>query len=215
MKNQIVASIAALPFVLGTVFAGAGADQAVAGSFAFSNGADHWFSEVAPGAGDTFEINFNPFSSNFVSEATGPFASIPSPVSTVVPSSGMFEFVEFESPDVFIYELTKELTFDFSPNPDSNITVSWGAGTLFMGMFNTPDSVQFMLKEDQGMMATVSDIGTEYRVVAETLQFSDTDAPGGGTYNGQIDVATPEPTVLFGLGVVTAGLVTSRRKKIS
>ncbi|MDY7005880.1 MAG: PEP-CTERM sorting domain-containing protein [Cyanobacteriota bacterium] len=216
MKNLLKYAIAlsAATVFGGAVVASPAQAGTFAGSLAFSDGADDWFSEVTPGAGDTFDIEFNPFSLNFVTTATGPFSSVPTPVSSVVPSVGTFEFVEFETPDIFIYELTDQLTFDFT----NGISVTWGAGTEFMGMFNTPNSLEFMLLEDQGLLATVDGIGSEFKVIAETLQFSDTSAPGGGTYNSQVDVGIhdiPEPATLFGLGVVTAGLVTSRRKKNS
>ncbi|NER03959.1 MAG: PEP-CTERM sorting domain-containing protein [Okeania sp. SIO3C4] len=214
MKNLLkyAFALSAATVFGGAVFASSAKATTFAGSLAFSNGADDWFSEVTPGEGDTFDIRFNPFDLNFVTTATGPFAPplFDIPVEDITTSVGEFEFVKFNDSE-FIYELTNNLVFAY----DNGVSITWKAGTQFMGMFNTPDSVEFMLAENQGILAMVDGIGTKYRVVAETLQFSDTDAPGGGTYNSQIDVATPEPTVLFGLGVVTAGLVTSRRKKNS
>ncbi len=55
MKNQIIASIAAIPFALGTLFAGTGTAEAAAliGEFQFSSGFD-----VAELTKD--ELNFNP-----------------------------------------------------------------------------------------------------------------------------------------------------------
>ncbi|NEO57351.1 MAG: PEP-CTERM sorting domain-containing protein [Okeania sp. SIO3B5] len=203
-----------------TVFGGAVvASPAQAGKFvgslAFSNGADDWFSEVTPGAGDTFDIEFNPLGINFVTTQNGfftpPFDGYP--VQGVAPSVGEFEYVS-SSGSEFIYALTNDLVFAY----DNGASVTWEAGTEFMGVFNGLDTIEFQLAKGQGILVMVDGIGeTDFSVIAETLQFSDTDAPGGGTYNAQVDLATPipEPTVLFGLGVVTAGLVTSRRQKNS
>ncbi|NES72890.1 MAG: PEP-CTERM sorting domain-containing protein [Okeania sp. SIO2D1] len=217
MKNlfKYAFALSAATIFGGAVLASPAKADTFAGSLAFSNGADDWFSEVMPGMGDTFDVEFNPFDLNFVTTATGPFAPplFDIPVENIPSSVGEFAFVS-QSGSEFTYELTNTLEFAYA----NGVTISWGPGTEFMGMFNGPDSVEFMLAEDQGILAMVDGIGSEYKVIAETLQFSDTEAPGGGTYNSQIDVAihdVPEPTVLFGLGVVTAGLVTSRRKKSS
>lgn len=215
MKNQIFASIAAVPFAVGALFAGTGAAEAVAGSLAFSNGADDWFSEVTPGVGDTFDIEFNPFNLNFVTTQNGFFKPEfnGDPVQGVAASVAEFEYVS-SSGSEFTYALTNDLVFAY----DNGVSVTWGAGAKFMGMFNGPDSIEFMLAEGQGILAMVDGIGeTDFSVIAETLQFSDTAAIGGGTYNGQVDldVRVPEPTALFGLGVVATGLVASRRKKSS
>ncbi|MEM1169278.1 MAG: PEP-CTERM sorting domain-containing protein [Cyanobacteria bacterium P01_H01_bin.35] len=217
MKNQIVASIAALPFALGAMFAGAGAANAAnfAGSLAFSDGADDWFSEVVPGAGDTFDIVFNPFDLNFVTTQNGyftpPFDG--SPVQGVAASVAEFAYVS-SSGSEFTYALTNDLVFDF----DNGASVTWGSGTKFIGMHNGDNSIEFQLAAGQGYKAKVDGIGeTDFSVIAETFQFSDTQALGGGTYNAQVDlgVDVPEPTALFGLGVVATGLVASRRKKSS
>ncbi|NES64400.1 MAG: PEP-CTERM sorting domain-containing protein [Okeania sp. SIO2D1] len=198
----------------GSVFAPAQA-ATVVGSLAFSDGTDDWFSEVDPGAGDTFDIEFNPFDLNFVTTQNGfftpPFDG--SPVQGVAASVAEFEYVSSSGIE-FTYALTNDLVFEY----DNGASVTWGAGTEFMGMFNGPDSVEFMLAEDQGLLAMVDGIGdTGFKVIAETLQFSDTVALGGGTYNSQVDIGVhiPEPATLFGLGVVAAGLVTSRRQKNS
>ncbi|MDY7005878.1 MAG: PEP-CTERM sorting domain-containing protein [Cyanobacteriota bacterium] len=216
MKNLLkyAFALSAATVFGGAVVASPAQAATFAGSLAFSDGADNWFSEVDPGVGDTFDIQFNPLDLNFVTTATGPFAPplFDIPVEDITSSVGEFEFWTFDGSE-FIYKLTNDLEFAF----ENGVSVTWKAGTKFMGMFNGPDSVEFMLAEDQGILAMVEGIGTEFKVIAETLQFSDTVAPGGGTYNAQIDVAVhvPEPTALFGLGVVTAGLVTSRRKKNS
>ncbi|NEO53816.1 MAG: PEP-CTERM sorting domain-containing protein [Okeania sp. SIO3B5] len=216
MKNLLkyAFALSAATVFGGSVFAPAQA-ATVVGSLAFSDGTDDWFSQVDPGAGDTFYIEFNPFDLNFVTTQNGfftpPFDG--SPVQGVAASKAHFEYVS-SSGSEFTYALINDLVFDYS----NGASVTWGAGTEFMGMFNGPDSVEFMLSEDQPISAIVEGIGeTGFKVIAETLQFSDTEAGGGGTYNSQVDIGVhiPEPTTLFGLGVVTAGLVTSRRQKNS
>ncbi|NER08731.1 MAG: PEP-CTERM sorting domain-containing protein, partial [Okeania sp. SIO3C4] len=197
----------------GAVFAPAAKAGTVVGSLSFSGGVNDWFSEVTPGAGDTFDIQFNPVDLNFVSTQNGFF--LPefdgSPVQGVADSVGEFEFVSISGPE-FTYALTNDLVFAY----DNGVTISWAAGTEFMGMFNTPDSVQFMISEDQGILAAVDGLDEmDFEVIAKTFQFSDTDASSGGVYNAQVDIAVPEPATLFGLGVVAAGIVTSRRQKNS
>ncbi|MGD1804686.1 PEP-CTERM sorting domain-containing protein [Dapis sp. BLCC M126] len=213
MKNKIFASIAAIPFAVGTVFAGTGAANAVVGSLAFSDGTDDWYSEVKPGAGDTFNIEFNPFDLNFVTTQNGyftpPFDG--SPVQGIAASVAEFEYVS-SSGSEFTYALTNDLVFNFT----NGAIVSYLAGTEFVGFENGPDSIQFDLGLNE--YAVVENIGeTGFSVYANTLQFSDTSSLGGGTYNGSVDldVSVPEPTTLFGLGVVATGLVASRRKKSS
>lgn len=205
----------AIGLSVATVFGGAvvasPAQAIVVGSLAFSDGTDDWFSEVAPGAGDTFSIEFNPFSLNFVTTQDGyftpPFDG--SPVQGVAPYEANFEFVS-SSGSEFTYALTNDLVFAFN----NGASVTWKTGTEFMGMFNLNNAVEFMLAEEQPMPMVMGIGETDFFVISDTLQFSDTSASGGGTYNGQVDIATdiPEPTTLFGLGIVTAGLAVSRRK---
>lgn len=179
--------------------------QALTGSLAFSNGTDDWFSELAPGAGDTFDIEFNPFDLNFVTTQNGDFTPPfdGSPVQGVAASIGEFEFVS-QVASTFTYALTNDLVFAY----DNGATVTWGAGTLFEGFFNGPASAEFAL-HDSGIGAAVTGIGEDVTVIMETFQFSDTEAIGGGTYNSQINVTSvPEPASILGLvtiGAVAAG----------
>lgn len=182
-----------------------------AGTLAFSNGADNWFSEVNPGTGDTFDIEFNPLALNFVTTQDGVFASVfdGSPVQSVGSSTGNFEFVS-QVASTFTYALTNDLAFAY----DNGATVTWTAGSLFEGIFNAPDSVQFDFLDNPQPLVT--GLMEDVTVTSSTLQFSDTAALGGGTYNAQVVVTTdpvsvPEPGILAGLGLLALGGVRFRK----
>lgn len=198
-KHAIGLSLAAL---LGGVVATPA--QALTSSLGFSDGADDWFSEVTPGAGDTFDVEFNPFDLNFVSTSTGVFAPLLSPpVEAIESSIGSFEFVSEDGMGGFTYALISDLVFDWN----SGVTVTWAAGTEFLGTFNNPDSIQFDLAHN--FLASVTGVG-DVTTIGTTFQFSDTAAIAGGTYNGLVDVTTavPEPASMLGLvaiGAVAAG----------
>ena len=159
------------------------------GELAFSDGTDDWFSEVTPGAGDTFNVEFNPFDLNFVTTQNGLF-SPPfdgSPVQGVAASVGEFEFVESTGAS-FKYALTSDLVFDY----DNGATVTWMAGSLFEGLFLDPGTVEFDAI-DSDTTVTVTGLGTDVSVVDSTLQFSDISALGGGTYNAEVNVSSVVP----------------------
>ncbi|MEM1173003.1 MAG: PEP-CTERM sorting domain-containing protein [Cyanobacteria bacterium P01_H01_bin.35] len=223
MKNKIFASIAAIPFAVGTVLAGATNAQAMVptGSLAFQDGTSDFFSDVNVGANDTFDVTFNMGSLVFVSTATGDF--VPPFVGAftteeLLTSTASFEYVSGDASG-FTYKLTNDLVFDFDngDNDGNESIVTWLAGTEFEGMFNEmgSDGVEFSLAANQPM-PVVTGIGEDVTVIANVFQFGDTQPTGGGSYLAQVDVtSTPEPTALFGLGVVATGLVASRRKKSS
>ncbi|NEN88969.1 MAG: PEP-CTERM sorting domain-containing protein [Okeania sp. SIO3H1] len=206
-----------------TVFGGAvvaPAQAEIAGSLAFTDGTTDFFSQVNPeDPMDTFSVDFNPMPGEvaLVNSASGVFIPPFSPgfnLEGVTQFTGEFAFVSLEPDDMFRYELTNDLVFAFN----NGATITWEAGTDFIGMFTDVgvNSVQFNLAPNQAM-AKVEGLTEDVVVIADTLQFSDTSVNTPGTYNSQLDVAVgiPEPATLFGLGVVAAGLVTSRRQKNS
>ena len=210
-KYAIGLSVAAL---LGGIAAYPAQALTPTGRLAFSDGADDWFSEVNPGINDTFDIEFNPFDLNFITTQNGDFTPPfdGSPVQGVQSSVGTFEYVSMAA-SKFTYELTNDLVFAY----DNGATVSWLAGSLVEGMFNTPDSVEFSFLPSQ---VSVTGIGEDVTVIDSLLQFSDTLAAGGGTYNAQVDVTSepisvPEPGVLAGLGVLVLGGVRFRKSQAS
>ena len=205
MKNQIVASIAALPFALGAAFAGAGAAEAAAlvGEFQFSGLGVSQLSED--------ELNFNPNPTPlFIAEDT---------------AIGSFtEFVGFET------LINGAVTFNpFSaPNP----FIDFGGGNEFMlkdSFINNVMQSGSNVSIDVALYGTfVSDDGDFSKGAGNiTLQLNNTTAAAvqtaldnGDTLSAQFSGAAftatvPEPTTLFGLGVVATGLVASRRKKNS
>ena len=188
--------------------------QALTGSLAFSDGSDDWFSEVNPGINDTFDIEFNPFDLNFVTTQNGDFTPPfdGSPVQGIQSSVGTFEYVSMDG-SAFTYELVNDLVFAY----DNGATVTWAAGSLFEGVFNTLDSIEFaFLPSPQPVVVT--GIGEDVTVINSTLQFSDTSAIGGGTYNATVDVtseptAVPEPGILAGFGLLVLGGVRLRKSQ--
>ncbi|NET24911.1 PEP-CTERM sorting domain-containing protein, partial [Okeania sp. SIO1I7] len=192
------------------------------GSLSFQDGTSDFFFDVNPemGMGDTFDVTFNMGSIVFVSTATGDFNPPFEGAFTteeVLTSTATFEYVSSNANNTeFVYELTNDLVFDFDngDNDGNESVVTWLAGTQFDGMFNMMgvNGVEFNLAAGQPM-PVVTGIGEDVSVIANVLQFGDTQPTGGGSFLAQVDVtrSVPEPTVLFGLGVVTAGLVTSRR----
>ena len=214
MKN-ILKYIIGLPLstVLSTVVVYPAQAQTFLGSLAFSDGTNDWFSELSPGVGDTFNVEFNPFNLNFITTATGVFAPplFTPPVENIRSSTGTFEFVEFNGSD-FIYQLTNNLNFAFN----NGVTITYLADSSFLGRFANPDAVEF-----QELSTSISVTGLEENVtiIADTLLFSDTNAPGGGTYNSQIDVGSvpvPEPSTVIGLGVLTSfGIGTGFKRKLA
>ncbi|MDJ0510766.1 MAG: PEP-CTERM sorting domain-containing protein [Crocosphaera sp.] len=209
MKNQIIASIAAIPFALGTLFAGTGTAVAAAliGEFQFSG------QGVAELTLD--ELNFNPNpSSLFLSPitATGSFeqlASTPTTIQGPVEFDTLLqpnEFIDFGNGNVFNLE-SAEIGQVMQSGDNVSLDI------ILEGIFESADG-----DESQG----AGNI---------TLQFNDTTASAVSQQleNGEELMAqfsgalfsktekVPEPTTLFGLGVVAAGLVVTRRqgKKVS
>ncbi|MGK7922467.1 MAG: PEP-CTERM sorting domain-containing protein [Trichodesmium sp.] len=233
MKNQIVASIAALPFALGAAFAGTGAANALEGSFQLSGT-------------QILEIELDPFN-----QTSGP-------LTTATLSNNSLSF----SPDIAAVGLTSKGDFSpfniaqiqniitFNPFVAENpfLDLGSGAATSVNGNLNstiTDGQNVFNLENAEYHVKTGADnlveIGVmlygEFDVNGETtagqglltLQVAQQGATVDSVTNeinsadGLSDLAlsgavftvasTPEPTVLFGLGVVATGLVASRRKK--
>ncbi len=225
--KKIVASIAALPFAVGTVFAGTGAAEA---------------------AGFTGRIGFAGVQTN-VTLSEGQISFEPNP-GNVILNINTDDFAIFNGAAI-------EGPINFNGSGDSPfITTSVTNPFLDLGTFGFPsldpttqDGINtFNLKagneinvKDTAAGVTI-DVDLVGHFVANpgdkatkgignlTFQIAGKDAayiegifdgsidPDVATFSGDLEVtikAAPEPTALFGLGVVATGLVASRRKKNS
>ena len=229
MKNQIVASIAALPFALGTAFAGAGVANAAAltGEFHISSGV------LIPGG----------VSNIFLTEDSLSFEPIPTPVIVDPDPVNGGSFNQFNT------ALISEI-ISFSGNNADNPFLDFGNSLIAPGFVTTPvdDSLTdgenvFNLHEASYRLSqTGANVSVDvdlwgyfesangdtskgagsltFQIINDTVasvetQLANGDTIGDITFSGGLFASTPEPATLFGLGVVTAGLVTSRRKKNS
>ncbi|NEN91435.1 MAG: PEP-CTERM sorting domain-containing protein [Okeania sp. SIO3H1] len=226
MKNQIVASIAALPLALGTVFAGAGVAEATAltGQFQLSSG-----------------ISAGGLSNIFLTENSLYFEPVPTPIAIDADTDGG-TFSAFNT--AYISNI-----ITFSPFVATNPFLDLGSTALpgvvtgpepsltdGLNIFNL-DEASFRLSQTGANVSVevdlwgdfVSETGETTRgagsltfqinndtVASVQQQLDNGETIGDMTFSGGLfSASVPEPATLFGLGVVTAGLVTSRRQKKS
>ncbi|GGA18375.1 PEP-CTERM sorting domain-containing protein [Okeania sp. KiyG1] len=233
MKNQIVASIAALPFALGTAFAGAGVANAGGLTGGFSIGSVMTTIELSQG-----QLTFDPN---------------PGPVGLAVTNGSFVNFnsAGIQGPLNFDGSTTgTSYTVDYFTNPFLDfgnldfpgVDAGGGTGSIEDGINTfslTKSTIDLMQMPDNPNVDILVSLhgffedenGHKTHGKGDlTLQLADTSvAEVQSIFNGTSDAASatfsgalvaemkkvPEPTVLFGLGVVTAGIVTSRRKKNS
>lgn len=204
MKNQIVASIAAIPFFIAGTFATTQTAQAAAltGSFNF-DGADD------PATTVDFSkdlLDFHPDDNSMVDLKlqTGSFTQF---------DSAFIKDVSFDSTETQLFMdlgsnnslfLTDLSEYAFEYDDFSNTT---SVTVEFQGFFESETGDQ-------------SNAGG--RITFQTLgEVTQTDVDNGGAFEASFSGVTvsaekvPEPTALFGLGVVATGLIVSRRQKNS
>ncbi|GGA18387.1 PEP-CTERM sorting domain-containing protein [Okeania sp. KiyG1] len=232
MKNQIVASIAALPFALGTAFAGAGVANAAGLTGGFSVGSVMTTIELSEGQ-LTFDPNPGPVG---LAVTTGSFTNFN--------SAAIKGPLEFNGNTGTPYTVTSfaDPFFDFGNLDFPGVDAGGGTGSIEDGINtfsltkSTIDVMQMAGNPNVDILVSLhgffeDENGHKTHGKGDlTLQLADTSvAEVESIFNGTNDAASatfsaalvaemkpvPEPTVLFGLGVVTAGLVTSRRKKSS
>ncbi|NEO53817.1 MAG: PEP-CTERM sorting domain-containing protein [Okeania sp. SIO3B5] len=229
MKNQIVASIAALPFALGTAFAGAGVANAAAltGEFHIASGVS------IPGG----------ISNIFLTQDSLTFQPIPTPVLVDPDPVNGGSFNGFNS------ALISEI-ISFSGNNVNNPFLDLGNSPTGPGIvMGAPDpsltdglNVFNLTEASYNLSQTGANVSVDvalwgyfesanghtskgagsltFQIINDTVasvesQLASGETIGDITFSGGLFASTPEPTVLFGLGVVTAGLVASRRQKNS
>ena len=192
----------------------------ITGTLGWSNGTSDFFSDVNPGAGDTFSVTFSPDNITLISTATGvfnpEFAPAPPPYTATTTATGGFEYTENQTglaPGEFRYQLTNDLTFVFpDPGKGSGASVTWATGTTFRGFFDTANSVEFEVEGHLPTIAGIDEIPPHF-VVDDVFQFGDGVGLAGGVYDAEVEVSVPEPGTILGiLAVGGLGLV-SRLKR--
>ncbi|MGD1805813.1 PEP-CTERM sorting domain-containing protein [Dapis sp. BLCC M126] len=213
MKNQIVASIAAIPFAVGTMFAGTGAAEAAAlsGNITINGNGD-----ISGVGGGVTKVDFIDVDDIM---ATGDFAKFDpdftaTPVNSVIP---------VDSPNYINIQDLYLTPTGFNPSVDPLVSfIDFGERTLQPG--GEVGNLTFDLYEpEEENILIVGEFVASFKADGVWKFNGETIAEGGvsmtdagvGSYTISLTVATPEPTTLFGLGVVATGLVASRRKKSS
>ncbi len=228
MKNQIVASIAALPFALTGLFAGA-ANAATFGEFQLNGGVLTPFTEATDVSlkREGIDLNFDP-------EPVTPIG--------IVNATGMFTgFDTGNIQDIISFGPPVEVE---NPFIDFGNSTSGAPGVTTLPNESITDGEQvfnlkradYQLSQSGANVAVDIFLYGDFVINGETfkgagnLTFQENNttvaaveqilAAGGSiddmTFSGAAFTAsTPEPTALFGLGVVATGLVASRRKKSS
>ena len=221
MKNQIVASILALPVALGAVFAGAA--HAVEGGFQLSG--TPLFELDWTTAGNTTatlssnSLTFTPELAGIsLASQTGDFVGFNiaqiKDVAAFDPFDADNPFLDFgsgaplainstitDNENIFILQ---ELDYTVEQSGDNLVAIDIRLG----GEFNFGGEVT----AGEGIL-TLQSIGTVASVNQQIN--SETGLEGLALSGAVFTAAVPEPTTLFGLGVVATGLVASRRQKNS
>lgn len=190
----------------------------ITGTLGWENGTSEFFSDVNPGAGDTFSVTFSPDDIALISTATGvfnpEFDPAPPPYIATTTATGNFIYSANQTglaPGEFRYELTNDLAFVFpDPGKGSGASVTWATGTTFRGFFDTVNSVEF---EVEGPLPTIAGIAPPHFVVDDVLQFGDGVGPAGGVYDAGVEVSVPEPGTILGLLAVGGLGMVSRLKR--
>jgi len=207
MKNQIVASIVSVPFALGAVLAGTGAANAASLSGNISINGN--LTSTTSGGVTTLDFvdiddivtngDFANFDFDFT--GTGPDATLPTPAPNFI--------------DIQDLNLTPT---GFSPSVDPLVsfldfgerTLDGEVGNLTFDLFE-PDEVTispfFVAFDAVGVWQFNGETLAEGAVAVTQV------GTGGYTLTLETIEKVPEPTALFGLGVVATGLVASRRRK--
>ncbi|NER03124.1 MAG: PEP-CTERM sorting domain-containing protein [Okeania sp. SIO3C4] len=231
MKNQIVASIAALPFALGTVFASAGV----------ANAQVIQFDDVDVNGGT---LSYDGEGGALIGTDLGVdlLIGIDTPSNTTNPLSCIECKLNFEtglniSEDPYVFSPGGSITVTGTVkdlNDGNDITIA--EGTFLTGVF-TENIFGSAVEFGGGMgAATFTGIGfdtkdpaiseyfgidgIEFNFAQTSIAMGDVNVDANGGFSGivtnvdldNIPVDVPEPTVLFALGVVAAGLVSRRQK---
>ena len=224
-------------------FIGIPSAQASTGALGFSNGTSNFFSTDIGNVGQAdFTVEFvSPLFTDVVTEvdgASGKFAPFFGPFPDIVPllstPTSTFSYVRAEGPDSFIYQNNQNIVFEFDTNGDNTtaeVEVIYGAGSQFLGSFDTVggaiDGIGFEEFSVATEVVTIQGEGSFTTVPRGDGSFIDgielvfEDIPEttiGGEYGGSVSItkeSIPEPTAVLGLltfGGLGLGL---KRKKQS
>jgi hypothetical protein len=191
----------------------AGAVSLINSSVAFSGGTSNFFEQVAPAAGNTFSVNFNPGNLAFFAGRSGsitPFFPVAPQAYTLTPTTGNFSFMGINATNTFDYNLTNPLTFAFTNG--ANLTV--GSGSVFRGAYNSITlGVDFAVLNSTGSFFSNGADNTP----TSSLAFTFGDIPDGPTGIGggyTVSAASvPEPLTIIGT-IVGSTAVFGIRKKL-
>ncbi len=225
-------------------FTGIATAPAQAGSLSWTNSTSSFIQDFLDESNNgilptTFDVTFTPGEISSVFLATGEF--VPPFPPGINPGSPQFFDVssdivslnlESGTPDTtFIYELQDDLNFNFDItgngfNPTEDVSVTIGAGSTFLGDFDTDngnvDGLGF--EEDELSEVVVNIAGVEYtlddpllEVTGESFSFDQAVGEEFGQYSGGTTVAgetVPEPATILGLLTVGGlGLGLKRKKQ--
>lgn len=206
MKNQIVASIASIPFALGTIFAGTTAANAAAltGEFSFDDSDD---TNTTLTLGNDI-LDFSDNAQIDIKMAEGSFtafdqAHIYDLLNPITSDTLFMDFGAEDGNNLLYATSLEEYQYVDMKNGFTGINIG------FNGYFEseTGETSQATGGITLQAFGSIEDVKNE--VENGTLE---------ATFSGMaVSTKVPEPTTLFGLGVVAAGLVGVRRqgKKIS
>lgn len=212
MNNKFVASIAAIPFAVAGVFAGAGAANAVALSGDITiNG-----NLTRTTSGGVTTLDFTDIDDI---EASGDFSNFTFDFTTTGPNA----ILPVAAPNFIDIKTLKLTPTGFSPSVDPLVSfLDFGQRKLMPG--GEVGFLTFDLNEPSSVFISPNTVAFDasgvWQFNGQTIgKGGVTMSQAGGSRSYTISLETvesvPEPTTLFGLGVVTAGLVASRRKKSS
>lgn len=198
------------------------AQAQLTGGLDWGNGTSDFFTDVTPGAGDNFSVEFkSPLFTEELTEvdaATGLFDSFFGPfpdIVTLLPEvpTGNFSYSVDQSGlglGFFRYTLTNDIVFNFDPDDDTatEVSVTIGNGSTFVGTFDDLGGVEFLDETVVGEIVNID--GTEFTIGGTpnningfAFAFEDIELEGnGGEYGGITSVVThsvPEPATILGL----------------
>jgi len=228
MKNQIVASIAAVPFAFAGIFTSA-ANAATFGQFQLSGGTLIPFIEATDVSlkRDGIDLNFDPepVTPIGIVNQTGIFAGFD--------TGNIQDIISFGSPVIVENPFIDFGTGSFAPG----VTEANASITDEVDIFNLK-TADYQLSQSGANVAIDVALYGDFVIGGETYEgagnltfqynnitvaeaqtkLANGDSLDDMTFSGALFTAkqeVPEPATLFGLGVVAVGLVASRRQKSS
>ena len=246
LTDSLLSGAAAIALIAGVGIAAAPAQAQMVGALEWDDGTSNFFDDVNPVVGDIFSVDFvSPLFTSDVTTVSGAsglfsdFGPFPDTVDLIPDApTGNFSYSSDQTglgAGFFRYQLDDPLVFNFDPNSDDSAeaSVTFGAGSTFVGEFDTnpagvTEGVEFEL--DVASNATQVTVGGEVYsftggsdgdnfITGDAFVFGDIpETTIGGTYGGEVSVqgvtTTPEPTTILSLLAVGGlGLGLKRKKQ--